>query len=189
MLRHSLGQACAWFVVLLAGCATVGLNAPAVTIVPLGQVINNKAGTYQPQGGECQALLEVSDMGGFFVLTIIRISDGWRGESVDDVAGIAWGAKDLAIFAVSPIYGKPGVFVSSCATGRTNRIVAPRTFNQASPDGADLFELHSLSRESGGKIRFFFAPDVELVDFHSFRTDSFLFEVGFDGSGFRKVMK
>src|SRR3990172_2261085 len=170
-------QVCLMLVLLALRAASA--DPPAAKIVPFGQVIDEVPGTFLQQGGRCQANLEVAELGGYLILDIMRIPKGRHIEPVEDVSGIAWASKDMLIHTVSPIYGKPGLFTRSCSTGQTRRIVAPKTVSKAYPDGADYFRLHSVSLKAPGKIRFYYAPAVDKVDFRHFPSDDFLFEVNF----------
>ncbi len=179
---------CLMFVLLVVKPA--GANSPTVTLVPLGQVINTALGTFQLENGPCQAILgQIENAGDSRRLTLRTLTGRRRGKPVEDVSGIAWASKDLLVFTVSPIYGKPGLFIRSCSTGHTRTIIGPKTFYEGSPDGADYFQLQSLSLTAPRKIRFYYAPDVEKVDFYRFPSDDFLFEVNFDGTGLHKVVK
>jgi hypothetical protein len=67
------------------------------------------------------------------------------------------------------------------------RIVAPRTTSKAYPDGADYFELQSVSLGRGPVAYFYYAPDVDKQDFENLKKPTNVFRVNLDGTGFRKV--
>jgi hypothetical protein len=103
---------------------------------------------------------------------------------IEDVTGVAYLRNDSLVFTVSPIYGKPGIFIYDCMSKEMAQIVRPQTIDEAYPDGADYFELQSVR---GRKVYFYYAPDVDSTDFTKFRSEGSLYEVNTDGSGFRKV--
>ena len=103
---------------------------------------------------------------------------------IEDVSGVAYLRNDSLVFTVSPIYGKPGIFIYDCMSKRKTRIVKPHTIDEAYPDGADYFELQDIR---DNKVYFYYAPDVDSTDFTIFRNKGSLYQVNTDGSGFRKV--
>ncbi|MBW2058022.1 MAG: hypothetical protein JRJ26_11050 [Deltaproteobacteria bacterium] len=106
---------------------------------------------------------------------------------VRDITGIAWISKHYLIYSVSPIYGQPGIFLLDCRSLETKTIVGPRNISKAYPNGSDYFELQSFSRDLSGTIYFYYAPDVDQVDFVQFRTNAFLYQVNLDGTEFSKT--
>jgi hypothetical protein len=133
-------------------------------------------------------MINVSGQGGFKQLGISRAADqhGKEKLEVNDVSGMAWIANDQLVYTVSPIYGKPGVFLFDCASLQAKRILGPKTTDKAYPDGADYFELQSVSSDAK-KILFFYAPNVDQVDFKKFRTKDSLYQINLDGTSFRKA--
>lgn len=166
--------------IFFAGCAaTIGESQKHVTYVQTGKVVTAH-GEYMQQIGNCRVKLESTSMGGYSVLSVNHTGI----KEIDDVTGIAWVSPTLLVYTVSPIYGKSGVYLYDCMERKCKRIVAPKNINPAYPDGADYFELY---RMYDSKIVFYYAADVDLVDFKEFRTQSFLFRVNLDGSDFVKV--
>jgi hypothetical protein len=106
---------------------------------------------------------------------------------VEDVTGMAWLAGHTLVYTTSPIYGIPGLFTYSCDSMKAKRIVAPRTKTKAYPDGEDYFELQGTSTKGPTTVFFYYAPNVNSVDFNVLRTPTFLYEVRLDGSEFRKA--
>jgi hypothetical protein len=151
--------------------------------------IVKKAGFYHSPSGNCEASLRIAEMGGFLCLDIRK--KPYQGEEKDkkeicDITGMLWIANDILVYTVSPIYGKPGLFLYDCASHQIKQILRPKTKANAYRDGADFFELYGFSRD---KIYFYYAPNVEAIDFSRFRTEEFLYQVNMDGSGFRKAAR
>lgn len=155
----------------------------SVVIYPRPGILDAGA-VYETQKGRCTVSLQISDMGGHVLLALP--SKVHQKQVIKDVTGVTYRSNDSLVFAVSPIYGKPGVSLYDCVSQRKKQIVKPRTINKAYPDGADYFELQDV-RDS--KIYFYYAPDVDSTDFTKFRSQEFLYEVNVDGSGFRKSRK
>lgn len=142
----------------------------------------NRPGKYRAPGGKCQVSLQTSSMGGHLDLRRKAAT------VAQDVTGIAWASQNILIYTVSPIYGKPGVYALDCKLGRIRRIFGPKTFNKAYPEGADYFELRGLrGSNSGTIIYFYYAEDVDKVDFNRFRIRDFLFQIRLDGKQFKKA--
>jgi hypothetical protein len=142
-----------------------------------------QAGKFSSPNGTCLASLEARDQGGFLVLTFPSGSN----YKVLDVTGIAWASDKVLIYSASPLYGLPGIYLYSCGSRKIKRLVAPRTVNNAYPDGADYFELQRISLTTPTVIYFYYAPDVDKEEFKNFRSASHLFEVHLDGTGFKKA--
>lgn len=146
------------------------------------QVITN-AGEFVSPTGTCRAVLKASNLGGFLVLTL----DKRANRTINDVTGMAWVSANALLYTTSPIYGEPGVYVYSCESNQIKRIVAPRNFDKAYPKGSDYFELQSISRGSRITAFFYYAADVDKINFKTLRVPASLFEVQLDGSGFRRA--
>jgi len=104
---------------------------------------------------------------------------------VQDVSGVAWKSGSELIYSVSPIYGQPGIYVYDCIHQKNTRIVAPRNLNTHYPAGADYFELKGISNTD--VIHFYYAPEVDDVDFAKFRSIRYLYQVKVDGSDMKRV--
>lgn len=169
------------FCLIVVGCAASTWARSAARAARLPVI--DTAGEYTSPGGACHVTLEVAGMGGFLVLT----SGEGRSEGmkVKDVTGIAWVNAHLLVYTVSPIYGVPGVYIYDCGSKKTKRIVAPKTLNKAYPDGADFFQLEGIVSGRRARAYFYYAADVDKIDFANFRTPPFLFQVCLDGKGFR----
>jgi len=139
-------------------------------------------GVYEARKGKCDVSLRVSGMGGHTVLLLP--SSAPQKQVIEDVSGVVYRSNDSLVFTVSPVYGKPGIFLYDCMSKRKKQIVKPQTINEAYPDGADYFELQDI-REN--KIYFYYAHDVDSFDVTKFRSQGSLYEVNVDGSGFRKA--
>ena len=170
--------------IMLSNCVTAkDFASKQITYVPIGKVVH-ELGIFQPNTGKYQAELAVSDLGGFIVLSVMQT--GARiAEGIKDVTGISWVTETLLIYTVSPIYGNPGVYVLNCTTRETKRIVTPKNLNAAYPEGTDYFELYRVSAD---KAYFYYAPDVDSVDFKDFRSRSSLYQSNLDGSEVRKTV-
>lgn len=146
----------------------------------------DSAGQYVSPDRRCDATLTIASMGGFLILTAGRRNMSGK-LKVKDVSGIAWVNGHTLVYTASPIYGVPGVYVYSCGSKMARRIVAPKTLNPAYPNGADFFELKGISIGSHVTVYFYYASDVDKVDFTKFRIPAFLFQVHLDGTGFHRV--
>lgn len=163
--------------IFFVGCAVTKLDSHnQATYVQIGKVVT-ATGEYMHQNGNCRVKLESSTMGGYSVLS----ADHLGMNEIDDVTGVAWASPVLLVYTVSPIYGKPGVYLYDCIGHKSKRIVDPKNINTFYPDGADYFELY---RVDGSIIFFYYAADVDSVNFREFRSQSFLFQVNLNGSNF-----
>lgn len=167
----------------LVSCVTTKNISDKQEAVFLTEEVVSKPGKYQPANGRYRAEISIDSLGGFANLTI-RVKNEIIIHEVKDVTGMSWATDNLLIYSVSPIYGNPGIYVFDCATKETSRIVAPRTIDDAYPNGADYFELFRLF---SGKVFFYYAPDVDTVDFNKFRTIQYLFQVNLDDNELKKV--
>jgi len=150
-----------------------------------GPAITHQEGSFISPGGGYTALTEVTAMaGGGISLTIVSKSDDRRSDPIDAVTGIAWISENKLLYSVSPIYGIPGIFVFDCRKMKAKRILGPKTCRKGWSDGDDNFELKKFSE---GMIYFYYAPDVELVDYQEFITKEYLYQINLDGTGFKKV--
>ena len=122
------------------------------------------------------------------ILKVRATNGSWSAHAPSkDVNGIVWSAHAPTLFfTVSPIYGKPGIYMWSLPSKRPKRIFGPSTRTKDYPDGADFFELVGIS-ESGARLLFLYDADVDRIDFHQFRNLDHLYSIGTDGSGFRKA--
>jgi hypothetical protein len=144
----------------------------------------NRPGELHSPDGTCHGAIKIG-RGEAFILSVGR--SGRAGFRADDVTGMAWVGGHTFVYTTSPIYGVPGVYVCRCGSNKAKRIVAPRTISKAYPDGEDFFELEGVSHGKPVTVYFYYAPDVDTVDFANFRTPAFLFQVQLDGTGFRKA--
>jgi len=155
-----------------AGSPVITTTVPCETESPDGQYVAvvtvGEAGAH---------LLDVKDRSGKRMLSA----------PIRDINGLIWSPRHpILFFAVSPIYGKPGLYQWRPPSKRLRRIFGPRTRTSDYPDGADYFELVGIS-EDGSQLIFYYGPDVDKVDFEHFRTAANLYTVRSDGSGFRKA--
>ncbi len=108
-----------------------------------------RPGSLPSVNGRCKAKLQVSAEGGFLVLSVT--SPTARSAEVSDITGIAWIGSEMLIYTVSPVYGKPGLFLLDCHTMQTTRVISPRSIGVSYPDGADYFSSReSLDRAATG---------------------------------------
>lgn len=121
--------------------------------------------------GICTAALKKSAQGGYLQL-FIYLHNSNPVHVADDITAIAWVNSNLLAYSVSPIYGKPGVFVVACdKKPRVSRLVAPESIDSAYPDGADYFEIQSVSKN---QIRYYYDADVDKMDLERLRSDKHL---------------
>ncbi len=148
----------------------------------------DKTGVFLSPEGKCEATIRVSEMGGFRSLIVQDNSSKISSNEIKDITGIAWLNNEELIYSVSPIYGQPGIFLLNCSSPKSiTRIAGPTTIDKAYPNGADYFELKSLSNRTDVKVLFYYAPDVDRVDFNHFRTSKYLYQVNLDGTEFKKA--
>ncbi len=89
-----------------------------------------------------------------------------------DLINLMWvpGGRGL-LYAVSPIYDKPGIYFFDTTTRKVARIVTPTNISQpTSPDGTDWFVLCAAQPVDGRGVvvRYIHLPDVEGIDFKAF---------------------
>jgi len=92
-----------------------------------------------------------------------------------DVVSVMWSRDDRSLFyAISPIYGVPGIYVLSLPAGKQRRIVAPSNKTQYYRDGADYFILCSADRLGDGRqvVHYLHFPDVDAMDFRNLPLDA-----------------
>lgn len=160
------------------------LSNPSIANSPSMINVNKEPGIYRSPNYKCEASLRISNMGGFLILSVYQRDDKIEKNIIDDVTGMTWISQNELVYTVSPIYGKPGIFIFDCNFNQIKRILGPKTVSKAYPDGADFFELQGFR---DGTIYFYYTSDVDSADFRRFRTDAFLYEVSLDGTGLRKV--
>jgi hypothetical protein len=149
------------------------------------QLVINQPGEYVSPSGVCTALLKTSSLGGFLVLTVKTRSN--KSTTIKDITGMAWTGIDKLVYTTSPVYGSPGVYIYGCNSNRLRRIIAPHNIDGAYPNGADYFELRSVSNTIPAVVFFYYAPDVDKVDFKTFRTQTYLYQVRLNGTDFKKT--
>lgn len=159
--------------------------ASSMTAAKTGQLsrVIKAPGTYKSPGATCPISLTISNEGGFTKLQLQ--SKSHQHKVVNDVTGAAYFSDELLVYTTSPIYGSPGVFLYDCLSKSIRRVVGPKIFDEAYPQGSDYFELQGLE---GHKIYFYYSPDVDQTNFDNFRTKEFLFEVLIDGSALKRVL-
>ena len=91
--------------------------------------------------------------------------------TADDIVNMLWLPDDSGlVFAVSPIYGVPGIYFFDVGARATRRLVAPtHTTDPAYPQGSDLFVLCSAARTPSGRseVTYLRFNDVDSVNFRS----------------------
>ena len=187
MGRTTLTLVLVLIVVAVNGCrGSVGASS-GQKVVPL-KVVIDEHGVFAPRDGQCEAAMEVRRCC-YPSLVIRRVADTWESELFEEVTGLAWLDRDSLAFTLGSIYGSnPGLFVFSCHSRQSQRLVAPQTAGTKTPF-VDYFELAGVRADAEGEsIRFYYSPTHD-IDFAKFRSDRYLFEVRRDGRGFRKVVK
>lgn len=173
-------------IVLLFGCASA-LSISSFADSPTMIHIVKYPGIFPSPNGKCEASLETNKMGGFLTLYVSSKSDKRNIQTTNDITGLVWISDDKLVYTVSPIYGRPGIFLFNCVSKKKKRILGPKTINKSYPAGADFFELEGFSSKANNVILFYYASDVDLVDFSKFRSKEFLYQVDLNGKGFKKV--
>lgn len=166
----------------------VTLSVFTFTQDPEARVIK-EAGVYGTPACGYEVSLKTSEMGGFLNMNIVSKAAPETAQAVPDVTAIQWLDGEILIYSVSPIYGDPGIFVFDCIAGRTTQLVAPKNFDKAYPNGTDFFELSGISSDTDHKIIFFYAPEVDSIDFNSFRRAENLYQINLDGTNFERAVK
>ena len=142
------------------------LNAESINSI-------KQAGNYLSPDKKCTAELKIVQLGGFLQL---NLRDEFKrfNHIANDITGLAWITRDSLIFSTSPVYGKPGVFIVTCQhPPKIATIVKPTNIDDSYPDGADYFELRSIT---DSHIRYYYGFDVDNIDFTHFRADQNLRE-------------
>ena len=183
-MRRCLGLNFLTFVFCVCGYSFAGNAQDTKPEAGERQVIKG-AGEYLSPNGTCKAVLNISSLGGFLELTLQK--DNNKSTTIKDVTGIAWFGNEKLVYTTSPIYGTPGVYVYSCESNRVKRVVTARNVDKAYPDGADYFELRSISNTSPIVVFFYYAPHVDKADFKNLRSPHYLYQVHLNGSDFKKT--
>jgi hypothetical protein len=112
--------------------------------------------------------IEVAEAGRRFMRLSRRATGEVRWAQTIDLVNYRW-TRDgrWLVYAVSPIYDAPGIFVYDTRFETTTRLVAPQSKTRAYPDGTDWFVLCSLRLSSPGQylLTYVRLPDVEAIDF------------------------
>jgi hypothetical protein len=132
----------------------------------LKKSVLKKPGLYKGPGGVCTIRISTSGMGGFLELHLPKLKPD-ASDTVKDITGVIFIDGHRIAYTVSPVYGKPGVFLFDCKAKRITRLVGPSSFDAAYPDGADYFEL---SNATDDEVLFHYAPDVDKTNFQALRT-------------------
>lgn len=71
----------------------------------------------------------------------------------DDISGLLWIPDEAGLlYAVSPVYGVPGVYAFDRHLGTVRRVVRPTSLGDRNyPDGADFFTLCAVRGVSAGR--------------------------------------
>jgi hypothetical protein len=86
----------------------------------------------------------------------------------EDVSNLLWLPNERGlVYAVSPVYGVPGIYLFDARIGTTRRVVGARNTSDAGyPDGADLFVLCSVEDTGAGGValEYLWFPHIDSVD-------------------------
>lgn len=126
-------------------------------------------GTYTSPRATCQASLSISTTEGGFNILSIDLKDRLV-PIADDVTAIVWLDTSQLAYSVSPIYGRPGLYVVDCKSAKSRRLLGPTTKTPAYPDGTDFFELKSVTLKPIPTLAYYYGADVDRIDFREFRT-------------------
>ena len=74
-----------------------------------------------------------------------------------DTREMAW-VDEVLLFAVSPVYGRPGIYVWQCPQLSVRRVVRPTRVSRDHPGGTDYYRLLRIDGET---LYFAHAPDVD----------------------------
>lgn len=98
--------------------------------------------------------LEVRQRGGKVILAI-----------TDDIDALLWSTDGGALFyAVSPVYGVPGIYAFNTQLGTIRRVIRPKNLDDPHyPDGTDYFVLCGAKPIDGGRfvLSYLHFPDVD----------------------------
>jgi hypothetical protein len=119
-------------------------------------------GEYPSRDSTCIAEVRISSTGGFRVLSV-RAQQRQVRTAIDDLTALAWLPDGRLIYSTSPIYGKPGIYVLDCVSGKVSRIVGPRTKVKGYPDGADYFAISSVRKARGFVIEYYYAENIDTA--------------------------
>ena len=150
-------------VVLLVASCKLPEDGKVKAIIPI-----NTVGEYFSKNHSCYFEIYSHENGGFNVLSI-RLDKQTPLMEVADITGVIWDSPNKLIYSVSPIYGFPGIFIFDCSDKQSRTIVKAINTDQAYPEGADYFELLQLE---DNKLLYYYAKDIDEVDFRTFRSDS-----------------
>ena len=100
-------------IALSLGCSSLLSRSSAEDSVSSVKVVDN-FGVYPSPDGKCEASLEINEMGGFLTLSVSSKYNQGTIYEVDDITGMAWISASELVFTVSPIYGRPGIYLLNC---------------------------------------------------------------------------
>lgn len=141
------------------------------TKLMLGKVIKEEKamGVYAlPKNKEILVEMTINGMGGFKELKLIKTKDATVLAELNDVTGFGLLDKRTLIVTTSPIYGKPGLYALDTVTGKVKTLMEAKNKTAGYPEGADYFELQKIDNQQK-MINYYYAPDVDAVDFTIFR--------------------
>jgi hypothetical protein len=154
--------------IAVLSAATLGCIPASVAYSDSGQAIREPGIFSYAPNEMCTAAVERSPQGGFLQLSVGSHRDHLI-HVADDVTAILWSSPRSLVYSVGPIYGKPGVFLVTCASKpRISKLVGAQHKDKAYPDGADYFEVQSIS---GREIHYLYGADVDTIDFTHWRSD------------------
>jgi hypothetical protein len=174
---RTVALAAAFFV---SGVGAASASGAASAEVPA--VIVRDAGSYDFPGGDCPFSIKASPKGNFKQISF-PAGKGHTND-VDDVTSAGFLNDHHLLFAISPLYGHAGIFLYNCSGKTIQQLVAPQHKNRAYPLGTDYFLLQRLAN---GIINFYYAPDVDQINFANFEEIDNLYEVHNNGAGFKKA--
>lgn len=142
------------------------LNGSCAATPTISSKVLREIGTYYSPENSFKAKITVSSLGGFKVCEIVEGEN--QIHRVEDITALIWIGETEILYSVSPIYGKPGIFVFDCKTKLKRVIVKPKNLISAYPNGADYFELKDYL-SSKKEFSYYYASDIDSVDFKKFR--------------------
>lgn len=125
-------------------------------------------GTYYSPRNIFKAEIIISDMGGFKICNIMNSKQ--QIHYIEDINGLIWINETEIIYSVSPIYGKPGIYIFNCVEKKEKLIINPKSISASFPMGSDYFELEKYE-DLKKEITYFYASDIDSINFKNFRNE------------------
>lgn len=172
-MNVSLTRAILGFASLFLCANTAYADVPSVVL--------RDVGSYNLPDGSCSFSIKNSPKGNFKQLSF-PASKG-QTKDIDDLTGVAFSSERYLVFTTSPMYGRAGIFLFNCAAKTINQIVSPSHMTLAYPAGTDYYLLQKVDHAT---IYFYYAQDVDQINFANFEEKDNLYEVQDNGALLKK---